>query len=270
MTETSDPLRLLEDPNELSEDERRLLVAGQNMTPPAALSASLWLGLSSKLPATTANAPSGPGGPGGPGGELGVSGGAAAAHGSGLGLLLIKAALALGAVGALVLGGRAWWRAHHAGDTPQKALPALSVPADRPAPAVSGALPLTAVDAAAPAPSSQPSAPAHAPSAARALKASERTPATAASSDAREESRVVTAARDALRSGDSAGALSLLAQARQRFGSGVLGQEREALLIEALSKSGQAAAARTHGQAFLKNYANSPYAARVRQIVGPE
>lgn len=39
-------------------------------------------------------------------------------------------------------------------------------------------------------------------------------------------------------------------------------------LIEALAKSGQGAAARAHGQAFLKNYANSPYAARVQQIVG--
>ena len=75
-------------------------------------------------------------------------------------------------------------------------------------------------------------------------------------------------ARNALRGGNSAGALTILSQAQQRFGSGVLGQEREALTIEALAKSGQSAAANARGQVFLKNYANSPYAARIRALIG--
>jgi outer membrane protein assembly factor BamD (BamD/ComL family) len=87
-------------------------------------------------------------------------------------------------------------------------------------------------------------------------------------SDASEESRAVTAARDALRSGNTGGALSLLAQAQRRFGAGALGQEREALSIEALAKSGQHSAAHTRGELFLKNYAHSPYAARIRALIG--
>lgn len=87
-------------------------------------------------------------------------------------------------------------------------------------------------------------------------------------SEATEESRMVTAARDALRAGDSASALSLLARAQQRFRAGVLGQEREALTVEGLAKSGQQAAAQVRGRAFLKNYANSPYSARIRALIG--
>jgi outer membrane protein assembly factor BamD (BamD/ComL family) len=79
---------------------------------------------------------------------------------------------------------------------------------------------------------------------------------------------MVSAARDALRAGDSASALSLLAKAQQRFGAGVLGQEREALTVEGLARSGQQAAAQSRGRAFLKNYANSPYAARIRALIG--
>jgi hypothetical protein len=259
----TDPVRLLDDVEELSDDERRLLAAGRAMAPPEALSASLWSGLASRLPpANASGTPST-----GAGGGLGAAG--AAPQGSGLGLLFVKAALVAGTFGALVVGGRAWSRAHAAQSVAQTAAPkpAAPAPTEVPAPPLQepsvGPVPADAEPA-------QPSPAPRAPNALHALKASERVPAPVASSDAREESRVVAAARDALRSGDSAGALSLLAQARQRFGAGVLGQEREALLIEALAKSGQGAAARVHGQAFLKNYANSPYAARVRQLVGAD
>ena len=257
----SDPLRLLEDASELSDEERRLLLAGRAMAPPAALSSGLWAGLSAKLPHSAANAA---GAQGGGAAQGGLASGAAA-QGSGLGLLIVKAVLVLGALTALGVGGRAWWRAHAAENVPRAVEPALE---QAPRPTVSelpspSALKLPTEP---PLPSvSPPNLATHAPSSVHAPKSS--TPAPSASSDAREESRLVAAARDALHSGDSAGALNLLEQARQRFGTGVLGQEREALLIEALAKSGQGAAARAHGQAFLKSYANSPYVARVQQIV---
>jgi hypothetical protein len=254
----SDPPRLLEDSSEeLSDSERRLLRAGIEASPPSELGAQVWAGLSAKLPASgsTVDSPQGAGGAGVPGAPLGG--------------LLVKAALAVVAVGALVLGARALL----VNDQPA-ALPKLTFTVTPPAPQVSSAV----VEIAAPevAPPVASASPAHASSAARSGKLAAHAPLVASSqpsepsepSNASEESRMVAAARDALRTGNSAGALSLLSQAQQRFGSGVLGQEREALTIEALSKSGQRAAAQTRGQAFLKNYANSPYSARIRAIVG--
>jgi hypothetical protein len=45
-----------------------------------------------------------------------------------------------------------------------------------------------------------------------------------------------------------------------------LGQEREALTIEALAKSGQSALARRRAEAFLRVHPSSPYVADVRRI----
>jgi hypothetical protein len=254
----SEPLRLLEDSSEeLSDSLRRLLLVGIEANPPSELSEQVWAGLSAKLPAAGSSVGS-PHGAGLPGAHLGG--------------LLIKAALAVVTVGALVLGVRALL----VNDQPAPVAPKLSFTVAPPAPPVSSAT----VEIAAPeAPPAVPTAlPAHAANAVRSSKlAAAHTPVVASSqpseqpsepSDASEESRMVAAARDALRAGNSAGALSLLSQAQQRFGGGVLGQEREALTIEALSKSGQRSAAQARGQAFLKNYANSPYSARIRAIVG--
>ena len=76
------------------------------------------------------------------------------------------------------------------------------------------------------------------------------------------------AARSALRSGDAARSLSHLEQARARFPHGALGQEREALTIEALAKSGQSAAARRLADAFLRLHPHSPYVVDVRRSAG--
>jgi hypothetical protein len=256
----SDPPRLLEGSSEeLSDSERRLLRAGIEAVPPSELGAQVWAGLSAKLPASgsTVGSPQGAGGAG--------------LQGAHLGGLLLKAALAVVAVGALVLGARALL----VNDQPAPAPPKLTFTVTPPAPHVSSAVAEIAAPEATPAAPSAP--PAHAANAVRSSKlAAAHSPVVASSqpseppepSNASEESRMVAAARDALRTGNSAGALSLLSQAQQRFGSGVLGQEREALTIEALSKSGQRAAAQTRGQAFLKNYANSPYSARIRALVG--
>jgi len=85
----------------------------------------------------------------------------------------------------------------------------------------------------------------------------------------RDESLAVLEARRTLRSGDAAQALRLLDQARQRFPKGALGQEREALTIEALAKSGNAASAKRRAQAFLHAYPKSPYAADLQSIANP-
>lgn len=80
----------------------------------------------------------------------------------------------------------------------------------------------------------------------------------------REESRLLSEARDALRRGDSSGALRKLDEARTRFPGGVLAQEREALTIEALYRGGQRAAAASLAASFLRAYPNSPHATRIQ------
>jgi outer membrane protein assembly factor BamD (BamD/ComL family) len=74
-------------------------------------------------------------------------------------------------------------------------------------------------------------------------------------------------ARNALRQGDAATALGVLREAEQRFPSGALYEEREALLIEALLAAGQRALAIQRGQAFLARHAQSPHANRIRPLV---
>jgi outer membrane protein assembly factor BamD (BamD/ComL family) len=85
----------------------------------------------------------------------------------------------------------------------------------------------------------------------------------------REESVAVVEIRGALRGGDPLGALRLLDQARSRFPDGALTQEREALAIEALAKSGQRAAASQRAAAFLRAFPRSPHAADVKLYVSP-
>lgn len=255
----SDPLRLLEDSSEeLSDSVRSLLLVGTNAAPPKELGAEVWAGLSAKLPAA--------------GSTLGSPQGASGAglQGAHVGGLLLKAALAVVTVGALVFGVRALLVTDQPALVAQKPTLADAPPALQASP-VPAPVPDTPPDAP---PAASSGLPIHAASAVHSGKAAAlRTPVVASAqpaelSNASEESRLVAAARDALRAGNSAGALSLLSQAQQRFGAGVLGQEREALTIEALSKSGQRAAAQARGQAFLKSYANSPYSARIRSIVG--
>ena len=81
----------------------------------------------------------------------------------------------------------------------------------------------------------------------------------------REESLALLDARTALRAGQAGRALELLDQMRTRFPRGALGQEREALTIEALAKTGQAAAAERRADAFVRNHPHSPYVADVKR-----
>jgi hypothetical protein len=88
-------------------------------------------------------------------------------------------------------------------------------------------------------------------------------PALERETPALEESRRLAEARDALRRGDSAGALSRLTDLQRAVPGGILGQEREALAIEALAKSGRASEAQARARAFLQAYPQSPHAARI-------
>jgi hypothetical protein len=88
-------------------------------------------------------------------------------------------------------------------------------------------------------------------------------------SQLREESLAVLEARAALRAGDAGRSLGLLQQAHVRFPRGALGQEREALTIEALARTGQTASARRRAEAFLRDHPQSPYVADLRRIATP-
>lgn len=83
----------------------------------------------------------------------------------------------------------------------------------------------------------------------------------------REESELLNQARAALRGGDTAGTMRLLEDARRKFPGGALGQEREALAIEALAKSGARAEASARAAAFIEAHPNSPHAARLQVFV---
>ncbi len=83
----------------------------------------------------------------------------------------------------------------------------------------------------------------------------------------REESEMLQQARAALRGGDTGGAMRLLEQSRQKFQGGMLGQEREALTIETLAKSGAKEAASSRAAAFIKAHPQSPHAARLQVYV---
>jgi hypothetical protein len=86
------------------------------------------------------------------------------------------------------------------------------------------------------------------------------------SSRLREEALLLQRARAALRSGNAPATLSALQESRRRFPAPVLGQEREALTIEALWKSGAQAYARERARAFLKAHPTSPHAATLRPL----
>lgn len=86
---------------------------------------------------------------------------------------------------------------------------------------------------------------------------------------ARWESAWVARARAQLRAGQPSQALQTLSEVQARVPGGVLGQEREALAIEALAASGQRSEASRRAAAFLDRFPNSPHASRVQVFVAP-
>jgi len=71
-------------------------------------------------------------------------------------------------------------------------------------------------------------------------------------------------ARAELQAGSLALAFATLEASRERFATPELAQEREALTIELLYRSGQRAAAGERALAFLARFPESPHAARLR------
>jgi hypothetical protein len=230
----TDPKRLTE-ANEGSDGERELLLAGRAARLPESDRRALWASIALSLPSV---------------GTLNPGKGSVTA-GPGLTPYLTKALILLGAVTGLSLGASQLWPSAPlaARSTTSLARPAL------PAHPSSGVEP-TPVVAREPA-----TAPSVTPSDARAR------PTT--TSQLREESVAILEARSALRGGDAARSLTLLEQARVRFPRGALGQEREALTIQALAQSGEHASARRRAVAFLRAHPRSPYVADVRLLATP-
>lgn len=228
----SDPIRWSEG-GDASELTRELLEAGQQRGMPENERRALWASIALALPA----APPSP---------LEAS----PSVGSGT----LAASLAKGAAVASLVASLGWGAA----------LALRPAPLDAQSPA-RGAW-TSAPAAASPPPTAETSAPTVPPSAAPSV-----TPPTTATrsnlaSQLREESVAVLEARAALRAGDAARCLTLLEQARARFPRGALGQEREALTIEALARAGQSAAAKRRAAAFLRAHPQSPYVADLRRL----
>jgi TolA-binding protein len=82
-----------------------------------------------------------------------------------------------------------------------------------------------------------------------------------------EQVSAIDRARRTLGDGDAAGALRELDNYESRFPRGALGEEAEALRVEALLAEGDRAAAARVGARFLAAHPASPHAARVRALL---
>jgi outer membrane protein assembly factor BamD (BamD/ComL family) len=88
--------------------------------------------------------------------------------------------------------------------------------------------------------------------------------AASAASRLKEEAALLRRARAELRAGALAQAFATLEASRREFTAPELTQEREALAIELLYRSGERAAAAKRAQDFLARYPESPHATGVR------
>jgi hypothetical protein len=278
----SDPKRWLDSVDELGDAERRALVAGRDLAPPADFRSEAWAALALKLPP-----PGSPPAGGAPAAGTSATGGATGVA-SGTGLVAVVKAATVGALfGAAVLTGRSMMKP---ADTPRREVataapvPVVAPDHERPVdPMPAATQPDLETTAAAPAPRAK----VLEPTPAAASEPRERTPTVEPASppapepaidvppraplevapDPRQESRAIAAARDALRSGQFASALATLEETRLRYPNGILGQEREALTIEALVAADRRAEAEKRAAAFLRDHPESPHAARVRAVL---
>ncbi len=67
---------------------------------------------------------------------------------------------------------------------------------------------------------------------------------------------------------DPDAALELLEKLRHDHPSGYFVEERQALIVLALSRAGHQSAAREQAAAFLRAYPNGPFSDRVRAVAG--
>jgi hypothetical protein len=271
----SAPRRWIEDGGSATPLERDLLRSGLSMDPPPNAQAAVWASLLTQIPPPAG--PPGGAGSGGAGGKIAAAGKAAAAAkgvsgaaAAGLGASILKSVLVgAGSAAALVATYAAVTPARRS--EPPAAVAHLVAPAPAALPPDNPVAPVLAPPA--------PVAPAAAPLAERRAVPEPRPAAaatdsvgaggsTAATADRdtllRDEIRMVSETREALRRGDASRALVLTEQMRTRFPGGVLVQEREALAIEALARSGRRADASARAAAFLRAYPKSMLAERVQ------
>jgi outer membrane protein assembly factor BamD (BamD/ComL family) len=79
----------------------------------------------------------------------------------------------------------------------------------------------------------------------------------------------IDAARSSLRAGKPLAALSQLQAYDLRFPRGSLSGEAQILRIESLAAAGQRRQAKALADAYLSAHPQSPYAQRLRSVVGP-
>jgi hypothetical protein len=231
----SDPVRWSDSVDAATESEQLLVRSAQECSMPAAEKQAVWSQILGVLP---------------PIADVPMPAKAAAAAHPGLAFKGLKLLCLAAAASGLTVGGYHWF--HKPNSVVAATPPASSASSDVAPPSVALGSTETAPaldEAAGPVQSATP------------MATSGRT------SSLREESLAVMAARQALRSNDTAGALRLLEQAQQRFKKGALTEERESLTIEALAKSGRKAQASARASAFLSRYPRSPHAADVQRYV---
>jgi len=302
----NDPKRMLDELDDVSEAERRALVAGRDVRPSRDFSGDVWGALALQLPPAGPLDPTG-GAPVAPGGSVvdpsaaaSTASAAAAKVVAGTGLVsMVKAAVVGAAVGTAVLTGKAIVPSSSPTETVARGrqeiaelapvgpatsdpaiVPAIPEPERRPMPDIGREVreapgvgepsqrgPRAGERERARVEDRAGELPPESPFAAPERAARAPTSAHEWAQDGREESRVVAQARDALRSGDATSSLAWLEQARQKYPNGVLVQEREALTIEALGLSGHRVEAEKRAAAFLRDYPKSPHAARVQAII---
>jgi TolA-binding protein len=105
-------------------------------------------------------------------------------------------------------------------------------------------------------------------------KAKRRRPVDTASTpapatEAPDEAELLARAHAALKRGDTAHALTIVAEHERMFPRGVLTQEREAIAIEGLAALGRGDEARRRLHAFAARYPESGYLWRLERVVEP-
>jgi len=253
--------------NALPPEVREVLHTGLTLGPPTGSKQAIWSALATKLPAATAAAAAG-----------------------GVTALTILKPLAIGlAIGAVTAVGAIEIRSAIAPQSAVSASPSrpsappvqprstLVVPSAGPEPSATQAAPSPIVKPeaspvstdgttlAAPSALDKDSAPSDAPSGVAAFP--EATRANSPEDATLLESRRVNQARAALQAGHARSALTQLDAVAAEFPNGVLGQERDALRIEALLGLGERQRARAIAEQFLSRYPHSPHAAAVARAL---